>query len=270
MQRIRLLITVCSLLGGFSSHVCVSDNVAYTKHWLQGIPVHAVTVNLNSPNVRISPAIARYGVGSSEGFGSMLSRLQPAAAITGTYFCVRSLRPVGDIVVDGKLVNTGSVGTGLCLTPGNALYFRPMKYARATGWAGYSSVVCAGPRLVRNGIACVNPWSEGFRDGALYRRAARSAVGVTKHNKLLMVTVNRPVYLSRLAKIMRDLGAVDAINLDGGASTALYCKGRVPSHPSRRLTNLIVVYESPAKFASIKPRLAPSPVVAASRATGWQ
>lgn len=192
----------------------------------------------------------------------MLSRLQPVAAITGTFFCVQSLHPVGDIVVDGKLVNLGSVGTGICFTPTNTLHFRPFKYARATDWAGYTSVICAGPRLLTNGLVTVYPWAEGFRDGSLYRKAARSAIGVTKHNKLLMVTVNRPIYLSKLARIMRALGAVDAVNLDGGGSTALYCKGRVPSHPSRRLTNLIVVYDSPEKFARIKPHLAPSTEVA--------
>jgi len=260
MRRVGLLIAI--LLLRASILLGAGDNVSYSKRWVQGVPVHVVTANLNSPDVKVSPAIARHGIGTSEGFGSMLSRLQPTAAITGTYFCVRSLLPVGDIVVDGKLVNFGSVGTGLCLTAGNRVEFKLIKDARMTNWAGYSSVVCAGPRLVNHGAAYVSPRSEGFRDGTLYREARRSAIGVTASNKLLLVTVNRPIYLSKLARIMRDLGAVDAISLDGGSSTALYCKGRILSHAGRRLTNLIVVYESPTKFAKIKPHLAPSPVIA--------
>ena len=126
------------------------------------------------------------------------------------------------------------------------------------------SVLCGGPRLVRDGTAWVDPRSEGFRDSGFFRPAARSAVGVTKENKLLLVTVNKPIYLSHMGRIMRDLGAVDAMNLDGGSSTALYCGGVVPSHPGRRLTNLLVIYDSLEKYARVKPILCPSPMIAGS------
>ncbi|HAH86764.1 MAG: phosphodiester glycosidase family protein [Armatimonadota bacterium] len=235
-----------------------SSSIAYTKKWLRNTPVHVVTVNLNDPDIVVSTAIARRGIGSSEGFGSMLSRLSPAAAITGTYFCLNSLVPVGDIVVDGRTVNTGSVGTGICFTPDNILEFKPAGGRR--DWTGYQSVVCSGPNLVRNRIAYVTKRMEGFTSESLYRKASRTAVGITKANKMLLVSVNQPIYMGTLAKIMKDLGAVNAANLDGGTSTALYCKGRVLSHPGRKLTNLIVVYESQKKFAAVRHRLAPSPV----------
>jgi len=110
----------------------------------------------------------------------------------------------------------------------------------------------------------LHPWVEGFSDSSLFRPAQRSALGLTKYNKLLLVTVNRPIYMHKLARIMRELGAVDAINLDGGSSTALYCDGRAYSHPGRKLTNLIVVYETPTMFARSKSQLAPSLVIASS------
>ncbi|MCL6630435.1 MAG: phosphodiester glycosidase family protein [Armatimonadetes bacterium] len=258
---------VCSLLI-LTMHVFVlgtafsQERVSYAKRVVLGVPVHIVTVNLNSPHVRISPALARHGVGSSEGFGSMLSRLQPTAAITGTFFCMKSLLPVGDIVIDSNRIVKGTVGTGLCFGPDNRVDVINLGDPRSVEWSGYTSVICSGPRLVTNGVITLYPRSEGFYDRALFRKARRSAIGVTQANKLLMVTVNRPIYLSKLAQIMQRLGAVDAINLDGGTSTALYFKGRVPSHPGRSLTNLIVVYESPEKFAKVKAALAPTPVVA--------
>ena len=262
MHRKCVLSAICILLLGFAAELYGAGNVTYTKRRVRGIPVHVVTANLNSPDVRVSPAIARYGIGTSEGFGSMLSRLQPAAAITGTYFCVNTLIPVGHIVIDGQLLNTGQVGTAVSLTYDNRIEFGGLGSERAVDWTRYSCVVSAGPRLVRNRVAHVAPWAEGFTDRALYKKARRSALGVTRHNKLLLVAVNRPVYLSTLARIMRDMGAVDAVNLDGGTSTALSYRNRVFSHPARRMTNLIVVYESAARFTRIKPRLAPSLVVA--------
>lgn len=265
MRQLFVFPAILLLVSLVSPRTHADVNVVYSKRWVQETPVHVVTANLNSPNVTVSPAIARHGIGTSEGFGSMLSRLQPAAAITGVYFCVRSLQPVGDIVIDGLPVVTGSVGTAVCFTQGKGVEFKKAERGRAIDLAGYSSVLRTGPRLVTNGQATVSPWTEGFRDPSLFRKAQRSALGVTKHNKLLLVTVNRPVYLSKLAKIMKDLGAVDAVNLDGGSSTALYCNGIVPSHPSRTLTNLLVVYDSPAKFARVKDSLAPSAVVASKR-----
>ena len=236
--------------------------VGYNKRWLRSVPVHVVTVDLNDPNISVSPAMARHGVGTSEGFGSMLSRLRPAAAITGTFFCVKRLFPVGDIVVDDRLVYAGSVGTGVCFTPDNSVVFKPLRGRSKTDWSGYPNVICTGPRLLTDSKVTLYPRGEGFRDRALYRKAHRSALGVTKHKKLLLVTVNRPIYLSKLAHIMRELGAVDAVNLDGGSSTALHYQGKTFSHPNRRLTNLIVIYANQDRFAKIKPQLAPTPIVA--------
>ena len=260
MRRICILLIASILPTLFAS---AADDVAYQKRWIQNVPVHVVTANLNSRNVKVSPAIARHGIGTSEGFGSMLSRLKPAAAITGTYFCVRSLVPVGHIAIDSKLVNTGSLGTAVCFGTDNTVEFKVHNSPTPRPGA-YESVLAGGPRLVKNGVVSVSPRAEGFRDRHLYRPAQRSALGITKYNKLLLVSVNRPIYMSKMARIMRELGAVDAINLDGGSSTALFCDGKTWSHPGRRLTNLIVVYETPTQFARAKSQLAPSPVVATS------
>jgi len=268
MQRMLHSTLICLLLAGLASQAWSTDDVSYRKRWVQGVPVNVVIANLNCPNVKVSPAMAVHGPGTSEGFGSMLSRLRPAAAITGTFFCVNSLIPVGDLVIDGNVLNFGCVGTAICFTADNRVDFMPTRDGRTVKWSKYVSVICGGPRLVREGLAWVSPSSEGFNDSGFYRPAARSAIGVTKQNKLLLVTVNTGVYLSHMARIMRDLGAVDAMNLDGGSSTALYCDGIVPSHPGRRLTNLIVVFDSLEMYARVKPAFCPQPVIAASSSTG--
>ncbi|MDH7482387.1 MAG: phosphodiester glycosidase family protein [Armatimonadota bacterium] len=265
MRRKIILILVWLLSTISLQKIAAGTNVAYTKRFLHGVPVHVVSANLNSPNIRVSAAMSKRGIGTTEGFGSMLSRLQPTAAITGTYFCTRTLFPVGNIVIDGRLVALGHVGTGICFTQDNKVEFKRAKFLGDNQWAAYSTLICAGPRLVTNGIAGVYPRAEGFRDRRLYAKSPRSAIGITNANKLLLVVVSKPIYLSTLAKIMRELGAVNAINLDGGGSTALYYEGKVLRHPTRQLTNLIVVYESPEQFARIKSQLAPTPTVAARR-----
>jgi len=260
MRRAYVSLFICLLLSGFA--FADQGTVVYSKVFLRGVPVNVITANLNSPDVVVTPAVARHGVGTSEGFGSMLSRLQPAAAITGTFFCMKSLIPVGDIVIEGRLVNSGCVGTAVCFTRDHAVVFNSGGPSANPNTAMHPAVVASGPRLVRDGVFTLDPRSEGFRDRALFRQAARTALGITANNKLILVTVKRPIYLRKLAHIMLELGAVNAVNLDGGSSTAMYYKGRILSHPGRRLTNLIVVYETLGDYAKIKPGLAPSPVVA--------
>lgn len=258
MRRTFVLFTVLASLLCTLPAALASESVAYSKSFIRGVPVHIITVNLNARNIVVTPAIARHGIGTAEGFGSMLSRLKPCAAITGTYFCVKSLIPVGDIVVSGKRLNSGDIRTVACFNPQSGVAFRPVRELRKSHTETYPFALASGPRLVTYGVPGVYPHDEGFRDSHLYMKARRSALGVTKQNKLLLVTVDRPIYLSKLAWIMRELGAYHAINLDGGSSTALHYKGRSICHPGRSMTNLVVVYDSASQFASAKSELAPS------------
>ena len=120
-------------------------------------------------------------------------------------------------------------------------------------------MVCAGPWLVKNGIRTVRPWAEGFHDRSLYARRPRAAIGLTKYNKLLLVTIDRPVYYTHVSKVMKALGAVNALGMDGGSSTALSIRGRIISKPSRRLTNVLLVYDKPQAYerAIARNRLVP-------------
>src|SRR5205814_1759920 len=112
----------------------------------------------------------------------------------GTFFCERSLYPIGDIVVNGRLQHTGGIGTGFCMTEGNQCEFvHPPKRYMTMDWSRYDFVCCAGPRLVVDGDATVHPGAEGFHDPHLLSRATRLAVGLTENNKLLFVTTRARV-----------------------------------------------------------------------------
>ena len=84
----------------------------------------------------------------------------------------------------------------------------------------------------------------------------RMAVGVTKSNHLLLVATRKPVYLSALARALKQIGAYNAINLDGGSSIGLYFKGRTLIQPQRKLTNLLLVYDDREKYERVRDRLA--------------
>lgn len=104
-------------------------------------------------------------------------------------------------------------------------------------------LISAGPYLIREGKIVVNAEAEGFAEDKITKgRAQRSAIGVTKDNQLLMITVAN-TNMNELAQIMNELGAVEAINLDGGASSGLYANGRVITVPGRKLSTVLAVYD---------------------------
>jgi hypothetical protein len=95
-------------------------------------------------------------------------------------------------------------------------------------------------------------------------------VGITAHGKLLLVAVARPVTLDELAPALQWLGAAEAMALDGGRSTGLYYRGQSLVRPHRSLTNLLVVYDSRARYRQVAGQLNPprSRLVAAAGQRG--
>jgi len=93
--------------------------------------------------------------------------------------------------------------------------------------------------LVRDG-KIVAPQSDPWI-GVLTNRDPRTAIGIKKDGKVLLVTVDgrQPGYSAgftgnELASFMLKLGAENAAMLDGGASTEMILKGRLVSRPSHK------------------------------------
>jgi hypothetical protein len=224
---------------------------------VQSIPVKIIRVDMNDENVKVTGMLAKQRRGRTEPLESMVARARPTAAVTGTFFGLRNYLPVGDIVIEGKMVHFGGVGTALCVTPDNRVEFVDVQRYRREDWSAYDFVLRSGPRLVTAGKIGVYPQAEGFRDRRLPRPAWRLAVGLTRENHLLFVGTRKPITLSQMAMVMHRLGCVDAINLDAGSSTGMYYRGKVLMRPLRRLTNLVLVYEQRETFEQRKYSILP-------------
>ena len=109
------------------------------------------------------------------------------------------------------------------------------------------SVVNGGPRLLRGGRRVITAEAEGFDhadDPGFYyafalRRNPRTIAGVTAGGRLLLVAADgrAPGYSAGLdfeeeAAVMRALGALEAVNLDGGGSTTMTIRERMVTRPS--------------------------------------
>ena len=108
-------------------------------------------------------------------------------------------------------------------------------------WSSMATTVGAGPTLLKDGVILANGKSEGFTEDKINtNRGQRSFAGVTKNNILIIGTVSN-VNVKELAEICKNLGMVNAINLDGGASSGLYYNGGIVTSPGRKLSNALVV-----------------------------
>jgi len=103
-------------------------------------------------------------------------------------------------------------------------------------WAQVLHAVGGGPRLLAAGQFV---GGEGFPSSFTDRRHPRTALGVLEDGRIVLLVVDgrQPAHslgmtLLELATALRALGAVDAMNLDGGGSSTLVVGGRVVNLPS--------------------------------------
>ena len=120
----------------------------------------------------------------------------------------------------------------------------------AIGWDGYTTALGGGPRLVENGQVRVK--DESFRADVRVGRGPRTAMGIDKNGGYIILVVDgRQGYystgmtLTELAYTMQKFGAIDAINFDGGGSTAMVVRNRLINRPSdgseRSVSNALLV-----------------------------
>ncbi len=130
-------------------------------------------------------------------------------------------------------------------------------------WTDVAQAVGGGPWLVRDGKIAVDGEQEGFSATSFVnQRHPRTAAGVSADNTLILATVDgrqafsRGATLSEMAALMLRLGAIQAINLDGGGSTTMVVNGAYINSPSdgepRPVANALLVYaETAAKQTEI-------------------
>ncbi len=114
-------------------------------------------------------------------------------------------------------------------------------------------ILGGGPVLLQNSRVVLDAKAEGFSDAYVRQTAIRSAIGRTAAGNLLIVAVHNRAggsgpNFAELAQILQQMGAVEALNLDGGSSTSLYLGGSLLDRPlstAARVHNAIGIFIQP-------------------------
>ncbi len=109
------------------------------------------------------------------------------------------------------------------------------------------------PQLIRNGKIEITWEEEKTSRSFVETRHPRTAAAKLKDGKFLLITIDGRseesggIGLEDLAKILLELGATDAMNLDGGGSTTMFLDGKIVNKPSdkegaRKVSDAILVF----------------------------
>jgi len=158
--------------------------------------------------------------------------------------CVSPPRRVGsrEVVLASKRWGQGADAIE-AMQPGDRV-----RLSWSIGWPRVLDAVGGMPRLVDDGTSVAPRCRSSF-----CRRHPRTGIGVTSDGRRLLVVVDgrsrRSVgmTLRRFARTFLDLGAVEAVNLDGGGSSVMWIKGKgivnSPSDPGgeRSVVNALMI-----------------------------
>lgn len=245
----RLLPLAGALVAALSLPVSAAGAIAHKTLMVNGVEAHVLTV---SPGADVRPLAHRPG----RTVPSWAKSAGAVAAINGGYFNHSDGWPVSHVMADGKALTDPEHNKALLANPAlqpvlpiifnQRSEWRVLQGPWGCRWAiaphnaaaplgtSVRDALQAGPALVPElqltAEAFVLQDAKGrvTRDGiGAYGRAARSALGLTPKGELLFVAVagnsrrGTGLTIPQLAGFMRQLGASEAMALDGGSSTTL-------------------------------------------------
>lgn len=272
MKKLSLGITTTNLslipVGGLSAQNGeTTDNYSnYEEKQItaggETFTVKVVTIDLAAPGLEIITDTASDNDCDSDCPVKPLADYASAndgfAAIHGSYFCPAGYSscetiknyffyPVYNSRL-GKMINDDQLkwpttGPILVFSADNHPYFllNTQEFKNiATFEDAYSTKIRAAignkPALIYNGANIIG--TQELDDKQRNVKSYRSGIGI-KSNKVYLVVAGGATVID-LANIMESLGMEQAMNLDGGSSTALYYQGSYKVGPGRNLPNAIV------------------------------
>lgn len=213
------------------------DYASYSKVKIGKAWYHVIKLDITreeiTPTAHYSPRLTS--------FWKVAGKSQPVAAITGTFFAFENQQPVADVVVDGVQKAKGYRGSALTVDWFGRLQIVDIPTKTKMDYEPFRYALRGMIRVLSDGEVKPNPKAQGFTDRSIWGSAARTAVGITGNNKLIMMATSNAVTLSTVGKALKNQGATNGVCLDGGGSTMLYYMGDVKVTPNRSLSTLFMV-----------------------------
>lgn len=191
-------------------------------------------VNLPRQNQQMVLYTPRYG--DKTGTAPSEDALELQILSDGT---VQAMAPANlAIPEDGYVISAH--GQGARWLKANAYVgMRALIYSQVLGqWEQILHMVGGGPRLIKNGQLHVTSEQERFQADIAKGRAPRTALGLGPNGEIILLVVDgrqsqsKGLTLWELAGLLKEKGAVEALNFDGGGSSAMVIRNQLVNRPS--------------------------------------
>jgi exopolysaccharide biosynthesis protein len=159
------------------------------------------------------------------------------AGINGGFYVLKTGRPLDWTIIDGKVISEPVAPERPCIFSENGRASIGSSNEHCTG----TDVMQAGPLLLGKGVVrtdfedyVVN--ARQFDCDITAHRFPRTIFGIGEKDYFLLVVdgrskVSAGLFLHECAELGIELGMKDAVNLDGGGSSALVANGRLFNNP---------------------------------------
>lgn len=157
------------------------------------------------------------------------------------------------IPTDGYLLTLRGDGAAAASFLGVGTQVRLGQSTTPTDFASYPQILGAGPLLVQNRQIVLDAKAEQFSDAFSKQMAIRSAIATTTTGSLMIAAIHSRVggrgpSLAETAQLLQQMGAIDALNFDGGSSTGLYLGGQLldrSPYTASRVHNALGLFLAP-------------------------
>lgn len=212
---------------------------------------NVVIIDMAEPTLRlaVSPQVDRNKTTSA-----IAKKHKAKLAVNGSFFTFNDREPCGATMAAGAFWTNPYPGCSatMAFSPGNAVTMVNTGNdvnGPLTGAAAMAKNAISGkPWVLKNG-ASTGPWNDPSH---INDRNPRTAIGFTAGGSkvIFLVADGRQTGASGMVgndivTVMKEFGATDAMNLDGGGSTALYINAGIVNDPSdgaeRAVSNAVMV-----------------------------
>ncbi|WP_134703347.1 phosphodiester glycosidase family protein [Ammoniphilus sp. YIM 78166] len=171
-----------------------------------------------------------------------------------------NVRPIGFIVKDGKLINdtvSAEKWADFILYQDHSM---KVDQLNRNALQGIKIAFSSTPQLVKNGKIYVNTAGEGTPPDVYANRRPRTGLGFTQDQRLLVIVVDGDstwdagLRVDELAAVMIYLGAVEALNADGGESSVMVQYGQpISANKDQRKLGAAILFHPKTSPADLYP-----------------
>ena len=245
------------LIEGNGAQQIIFGHVVFTGELIAGAKTKHAINGLNRPRaddelIIFTPEFHRTTLTNPDGLEVIVRR--------GRVTEIRELQGSSTIPADGFVISaSGSVREWVRQNLGKrgsvrlSLKMSPLETDQKEEWQKATNIIGGGPQLIKDSRVDITNTAEKILPAFVSDLHPRTAIAKLKSGELLLVTVDGRqtasigMSLTMLADLLIEFGATDAINLDGGGSTAMVIRNKLVNKPSdttgeRPVSDAIMIY----------------------------